>query len=57
MAIRTDDPVAVVVDALMAAASVLLVPTPPALTVAEKQITVAAATATAGSLTQRLINA
>jgi len=36
---------------------VLLVPTPPALTVAEKQITVAAATATAGSLTQRLINA
>jgi hypothetical protein len=57
MAIRTDDPVGVVVDALIAAAGVLLVPTPPAPPVTERATTAAAAMAVAGSLTQRFVNA
>jgi hypothetical protein len=57
MAIRTDDPVGVVVDALIAAAGTLPLPAPPALPIAVRPITVAATAATAGSFTHLFMNA
>jgi hypothetical protein len=61
MAIRTDDPVGVVVDALIGADGTRRAPTaptaPPAAPVMARLITVAKAAATASSVARRIMNA
>jgi hypothetical protein len=60
MATRTDDPARVVVEALIGGAGardVLALTAPAAPPIAARKMTAAAATATAGSVTQRFMNA